>query len=292
MRSLDPTDKNMDSLASELKSEREKRNISLAHIADETRISLRHLQSLEEGRYSDMPGGIYTRAFIKAYCEVLDLDSQKLLQKYEAEISPHPEKPIRSQPFVPPKKAFRKSNSILVWSLLLIISATGLLFSRKWFSSLSPYFFHTSDSSLERENITAIEPVSADQQSSEISNAATPSAALPVDPAKTTSAANASLQTTISASDASSLKIEFDVKEKCWISVESDDGPVVSNLLEPGDAKTFNASQQFKIVIGNAGGVQLRINGQTAKPLGKPGEVVKKVINYQTLPDFINPTTG
>jgi cytoskeletal protein RodZ len=282
----------MDSLASELKSERERRNISLAHIADETRISLRHLQSLEEGRYSDMPGGIYTRAFIKAYCEILHLDSQKLLQKYESEIPPHPEKPVRSQPFVPPKKSFRKSNSILVWSLLLIISATGLLFSRKWFSSLSPYFFHTSDSPLNRENITAIEPVSADQQSSEISNTATPSIAPPVGSTTKPSAANASMETTSPVSEASSLKIDFDVKEKCWISVESDDGPVISKLLEPGEAKSFNASQQFKIVIGNAGGVQMRINGQPAKPLGKPGEVVRKKINYQNLPEFINHSTG
>jgi cytoskeleton protein RodZ len=282
----------MDSLASELKSERERRNISLAHIADETRISLRHLQSLEDGRYSDMPGGIYTRAFIKAYCEILSLDSQKLLQKYETEIPPHPEKPVRSQPFVPPRKSFRKSNSILVWSLLLIISATGLLFSRKWLSSLSPYFFNTSDSPLKRENITSIEPVSADQQSSEIINTATPSIAPPVDSATKPSAANASMETTFPVSEASSLKIEFDVKEKCWISVESDDGPVVSKLLEPGEAKSFNASQQFKIVIGNAGGVQMRINGQAAKPLGKPGEVVRKKINYQNLPEFINPSTG
>jgi cytoskeletal protein RodZ len=282
----------MDSLASELKSERERRNISLAHIADETRISLRHLQSLEEGRYSDMPGGIYTRAFIKAYCEVLDLDSQKLLQKYEAELSPHPEKTARPQPFIPPKKSFRKSNSILVWSLALIIATTGLLFSRKWLSSLSPYFFHTSDSTLKRENITAIEPVSADQQSSSISNTTTPPSAQPVESGTKPNTVNANMETTFSAADASLLKIEFDVKEKCWISVESDDGPVVSKLLEPGEAKTFNAAQQFRIVIGNAGGVQLRINGQPAKPLGKPGEVVKKLINYQNLPDFITPTTG
>ncbi len=277
----------MSSLASELKTERERRGISLVQIAEETCISLRHLQSLEEGRYSDMPGGIYNRAFIKSYCDILKLDPQSILQKYEAELSPHPEKPAKSPTFAQPKKKLLRSNPIFIWSLMLIISATGLFFSRKWiFSVFSPYVPHTSVSALKSEtNPATTSAMIADQAlipAESSGEATTPSPD-----------AKASLETAaFAASDSASLKIEFDVKEKCWISVESDDGPVVSKLLEPGEAQTFNASQQFKIVIGNAGGVQLRINGQPAKPLGKPGEVVKKLINYQNLPDLINHTTG
>jgi len=46
----------MGSVASDLKSAREKQSISLAQIAADTKISLHYLVSLEEGRYSELPG--------------------------------------------------------------------------------------------------------------------------------------------------------------------------------------------------------------------------------------------
>ena len=75
----------MESLSIELRSARERKNISLRQIADDTRISLRHLQNLEEGRYSELPGGMYNRAFLRAYCEYVGLDFNKMRDRYEAE---------------------------------------------------------------------------------------------------------------------------------------------------------------------------------------------------------------
>jgi cytoskeletal protein RodZ len=277
----------MSSLASELRDERERRNITLAHIAEETRISLRHLQSLEEGRYADMPGGIYNRAFIKAYCDVIGLDSQPALQKYDNELSPHPEKPAKSQTFQQPRKSFRGSHSVMVWSLMFILLAAGIFFSRK-FIIPSPHFTNASASAFKQDSsepLTEARPQysSIPSQSSQSS----PEPAINPDNSK-----NELEPPAYSPSDSASLHIEFEVTEKSWISVVSDNEHVISKIFEPGEAQKFSASQQFKIIIGNAGGVQLRINGQPAKPLGKPGEVVKKLINYQNLPDLIKPTAG
>jgi cytoskeleton protein RodZ len=275
----------MSPLASELKNERERRNISLAHIAEETRISLRHLQSLEEGRYADMPGGIYNRAFIKAYCDVLGLDPQSALQKYDAELLPHTDKPIKSQAFQQPKKSFWGSHTVIVWSIILIVSATGILLGRKWISPiLSPYFRSTSASVEKQDSPEPFAAVHPDHSSNPAQSSDESAISFANSQASETEAN--------SSSDPASLRIEFEVTEKSWISVVSDNGPVISKIFEPGEAQTFNASQQFKIVIGNAGGVQLRINGQPAKPLGKPGEVVKKLINYHNLPDLISSTAG
>ena len=140
MNSLNQEDTFM-TLAFELKTEREKQNVPLEHIAEETRISLRHLQSLEEGRFSDLPGGIYNRAFLKAYCEFVGLEYQDIVKKYETEISPNTEKPLKPQPIIQSRKPFWGSHPVFAWSLMLLISATGLFFSRKWvYSVFSPYF--------------------------------------------------------------------------------------------------------------------------------------------------------
>jgi cytoskeleton protein RodZ len=295
MAFLGATDTYMKSVTAELKNERERRNIPLEQIAQETRISLRHLQSLEEGRYSDMPGGIYTRAFIKAYCEILNLDHQDILQKYEAELSPHPEKPAKSQSYIPQRKSFFWSNPIFAWSLMLIISATGLFFSRDWISSVfSPYFSQTPPALLKHETAAEpkIMPVHRSEQLDVISTSNLAPSDVPISPASNPESTGPNLETVSTSDPSSSLRLEFEVTEKCWVSVESDKGRVIRRVLEPGEAQSFDAAEHFFIVIGNAGGVHLRINGLPAKPLGKPGEVVKMLINSKSLPDLIKQTTG
>jgi cytoskeleton protein RodZ len=295
MTTLSATDTYMKSLASEIKNERERRNIPLEQIAQETRISLRHLQSLEEGRYSDMPGGIYTRAFIKAYCEILNLDHQDILQKYEAEFSPIPEKPAKSQSHIPQQKSFFWASPIFAWSLMLIISATGLFFSRDWISSVfSPYFSHAPSALLKNESAAEPKsmPVPRSVQSDIISTSNPAVADVPLSLSSNPETTGPGLETVAASDPASSLRLEFEVTEKCWVSVESDKGKVIRRVLEPGEAQSFDASEHFFIVIGNAGGVHLRINGLPAKPLGKPGEVVKMLINSKSLPDLIKQATG
>ena len=137
----------MGSLAADLKTEREKRNISLAQIAADTRISLHYLESLEEGRYSDLPGGMYNRAFLRAYCESLNLNQQEIMQRYEGEIGSPTEKLPKSRVHIPQKTSSLRPNPVLIWSLALLISAIGIFFSRHWIADVfSPYFSHTTGS--------------------------------------------------------------------------------------------------------------------------------------------------
>ena len=54
----------MESVVSYLKSAREKQNVSLAQMAADIKISRHYLESLEEGRFKDLPGGMYNRRAI------------------------------------------------------------------------------------------------------------------------------------------------------------------------------------------------------------------------------------
>ena len=121
----------MGTFSADLKSEREKRKISLSQIAAETRISLRHLESLEEGRFADLPGGIYARAFLKAYCEILKLDSQDIMQRYEAEVIPLSEKPLKTRVQIPKQSSTFVIHPYVVWGLLLLISGNRALFQQE-----------------------------------------------------------------------------------------------------------------------------------------------------------------
>ena len=57
----------MEPLGIRLKRAREERKLTLRQIAVETKISVSTLEALERGDYSRMPGGIFGRAFVRAY---------------------------------------------------------------------------------------------------------------------------------------------------------------------------------------------------------------------------------
>jgi cytoskeleton protein RodZ len=303
----------MGSVASELKSEREKRKISLAQIAADTRISLRYLQSLEEGRYGDLPGGMYNRAFLRAYCESLNLNQQEIMRRYEAEISPPLDRPLKSKTLLSQKNAPPRLSPLVVWSLMLLVSATGIFFSRKWIATVfSPYFSHGQEpivpNDLARQpaalptaqQMTTVNPAPPPAQAAAPENkASTPVAApepRPVEPSIASAQAPVILQNQETESpafpSASALRLEIAATENCWISVDRDGSPAVRKLLVPGEVQQVKASEQFSIILGNAGGVRLRINGKATRSLGKSGEVIKIQINEKNLPDFLDQTSG
>ncbi|MCX5908975.1 MAG: DUF4115 domain-containing protein [Deltaproteobacteria bacterium] len=64
-------------------------------------------------------------------------------------------------------------------------------------------------------------------------------------------------------------------KEITWIRLELDDQPAFDVLLKPGETVNWSARQQFKLKLGNAGGVEAFLNGMPLGPLGASGQVVQ-----------------
>ena len=71
-----------------LREAREKRGVSLRQIANSTRISVMSLEALERSDLSRLPGGIFTRAFIRAYAQEVGLDPERTIQDFIAELPP------------------------------------------------------------------------------------------------------------------------------------------------------------------------------------------------------------
>ena len=67
---------------------REERGVSLRYIADTTKISIRALEALERDDISRLPGGIYSRAFVRAYAIEIGLDPEQTLRDFLAQF-PH-----------------------------------------------------------------------------------------------------------------------------------------------------------------------------------------------------------
>jgi flagellar biosynthesis protein FlhG len=61
---------------------REARGIDLAEISQRTKISERHLRSIEEERFADMPAAVYVRGFVTEYARMLRVDAGRVAELY------------------------------------------------------------------------------------------------------------------------------------------------------------------------------------------------------------------
>jgi len=100
-----------------LRQERERRQISLDSIAENTKIGRSLLEALERDDVSRWPTGIFRRSFVRSYAEAIGLDADEILKEFlerfpdpwaapapapaiESETRPHE----RRDGFVPPDR--------------------------------------------------------------------------------------------------------------------------------------------------------------------------------------------
>ena len=270
------------SVGAYLSQERKRQNISLIEIVKVTRISLQYLEALEKDEFQTLPASIFVRGFLRTYAAQIGLDPKEVLDLYEAQVDSlnEPEKPGKKEAVAPPKKLAPLVKYIL--TLFIIVLGVGIAF----------LFFKE----------TSVPPSSS--PSPEISAARTPPAKAP-SPAAFSSLEKESLKglerpkpekklgglpaaDPVVAEGAKKEEKPYVLKvkaiEKTWLRIQSDDRPESEALLQPKETATWTAQRQFKILLGNAGGVEISLNGNPQGPLGKSGEVV-----HLLLPDEIKP---
>jgi len=130
----------MPTLGEELKRRREERKISLADISEATRIGTRFLKAIESDNYSILPGGIFTRSFIRAYAKQVGLNEDEAVARYQlqvtgpaAEAPPQPQAEQVVRQIAPEKRARKpepityRQNAATRTSWATIIIGAGIL---------------------------------------------------------------------------------------------------------------------------------------------------------------------
>ncbi len=76
----------MEKFCDELRTERERRSISIETICRETKLSPRHLLALEAGEYSELPGGVFRKGIVRSYLAAVGLEESPWLERFEASL--------------------------------------------------------------------------------------------------------------------------------------------------------------------------------------------------------------
>jgi cytoskeleton protein RodZ len=114
---------------------REARGISLRNIADTTKLSMRALEALERNDISILPGGIFSRAFVRSYALEIGVDPEQAVREFITQF-PHDSVTIGSPHVLPDldveAKGRRRRLGMMAMAvvLMLLMAAVVLYFIR------------------------------------------------------------------------------------------------------------------------------------------------------------------
>lgn len=254
-------------VGSALREERLRRQFSLEHVSTVTRIAARYLEAIEDDRLGDLPGVVFARGFVRQYARFLDIPDEALLAQLpsvdiESVALPDPP-PKPAKPFWSP----RLTAGVLSMTGGVVVA--GALATGWWYYDLTPVVRVAYAAAASTMNTRAARQAKTPVA---VQSASTPAATAP--------AATSTIQVLLKA------------RANAWVKVISDGQPAFTGVLYANDSREISGNQLVKIMTGNAGGLEVSLNGRPLDPLGPSGHV--KTIRLTAegpLPDLQTPSS-
>lgn len=257
----------MGSLFQELKNAREEKGIPLAQISDVTRISEEYLQAVENGDIKILPQA-YVRAFIREYADVVGLDVDDVMRKYDATTSFPEENEVDRTPIAapaPPSSSLgpiaKKQPTLLnatTARIALSLLAVAVLIIMAWNLAgrkEGPVTEEVPFQSVVRQEEQRLAP-----------SPTTPQNVAPVQPQQAAT------------TPADSLTLRVTTTDSVWVVIVADQQPPKEYLFAAKARGSWKARDRFLVTLGNAGAAEFSLDQQQLAPLGKRGAVVR---NYE-----------
>ena len=267
-------------IAEELSAARQARGLDLEEIQRQTGISLSVLQGIEAGQF-DVVEPVFARLALKAYAELLGLDPEPLLTRFDQQHgqpqSLHRPKVLISQPT--PRRSHKPI--IIIGSIIGVCCALAVAF----------YFFgdrimpspQTPAQSAGPSQATAVPPqeIPTPAQSQPITapndplvaQSSTETDAVDAAASADTSATAAAAQTTESAP----VVLELEASDSTWVLIRWDNAAEnFEGVVPPGERRRFEAHDHFVVLSTRPHGLRYWLDGQLLGDgqLGDPTQVL------------------
>jgi len=74
------------------------------------------------------------------------------------------------------------------------------------------------------------------------------------------------------------ISLDIRAKENCFIQVKSDGRVIFQNILKKGRSESWQAKDKIELSLGNAGAVELEVNGKRISGMGRRGQAIKNIL--------------
>ena len=246
-----------------LKEARERRGLTLRQVSASTRIPVSALEALEAGLVSKLPGGIFSRAFVRAYAGEVGMDPEEAVRDFVEQFQI--ESVTFGSPLVqePHTDVSSLDAEFKPWPGLMVlggVAAAGLIATTLvvlwWRGSVAA---SASEDSARVPSSTTSEPrpapVAPSGPPADLTQSTPPAPAVP-------------------AVRTSGVQLTLAPDGPCWARVTADGTIVFTGLLDRGASESREAKELIVLTVGDAGACRITLNGRPARSLGAPGQVV------------------
>jgi cytoskeletal protein RodZ len=247
-------------VGSRLRTAREAKKISLRDIANTTKISVGALEALEQNDVTELPGGIFTRAFLRSYASEVGLDPEETVRDFMSSVASdrrsdetrhdsdiaHAQDIFRSQ---------RRMAATVLWVAAVAIPLAGVLFYWAVWNGKTVAEDGVATVVAPESRVPEIDPPGSEMSVARVSDVVEESLAIVLRP-----------------------------KGECWVSLTIDGEEMFARVMRAGEQESYQAQREIILNVGDAGTFDFSVNDQPGRSLGGAGEVVSETItigNYR-----------
>jgi cytoskeleton protein RodZ len=231
---------------------RDRRNQTIAEIAQQLKLSATQVEALEADDYAKLPGPVFVRGFVRNYARLMELDSETLVAGLTL-----PQDPLTSGASLPhshniPFPDGRGPRWPIFAVAIAVLAAIVVLFEFFYSSSPAVVVDTPQPKANDSQPVTPTPDAAPVTAPLPVIAPSAPAATEPAEPAATPPAKRAGV---------ADVKMAFDAQS--WVEVRDRDDRIVFSQLNPaGAVQHVQGQPPLNVVIGNASGVKVIYNGK------------------------------
>jgi cytoskeletal protein RodZ len=226
--------------------------LTVDEVSTSTRVRIPIVYAIEQDDFTRCGGDVYARGHIRTLARTVGIDPAPLIEQYDAEHGGRPE-PTAAAPLFDAER-IRPEPRRPNWTAAMVAAIVGVV----------GFVGFTLFSGADEGTGTSVADASTPPKPSR-----SPAQAKPADPKPDPS------DSAIAAAPADKVTVKLTAEDgSSWVSVKDHNGRLLhEGMLKEGQSKTFTDKKRIDLILGNAGAVQLFVNGKEIDDRGEVGQV-------------------
>jgi cytoskeletal protein RodZ len=227
--------------------------LTVDDVTNATRVRLPIVHAIEADDFGPCGGDVYARGHIRTLAKAVGIDPAPLLAQYDADHggrpAPTPAAPLFEAERIRPERRGPNWTAAMVAAIVAVVGFVGF----------------TAFKGGEGGDKTQV----AEGSTPSTSKTASPTPAKPDEPKPDPT------DSAIAAAPQDKVTVQVSAADgRSWISAKDHNGRLLfDGLLKQGETKTFQDSEKINLVLGDAGAIQLYVNGKKIDEDWQPGAV-------------------